>query len=50
MDFRLPEELDHLRGAVHGFVDEEVLPREAEIEEHDRRVSHSSLGASRRRC
>jgi acyl-CoA dehydrogenase len=36
MDFRLPEELGQLRAAVRAFVDGEVLPREAEIEEHDR--------------
>jgi hypothetical protein len=42
MDVRLPEELTQLQLAVRAFVDGEVLPREAEIEERDR-VPESGL-------
>jgi acyl-CoA dehydrogenase len=32
MDFRLPDDVEQLRLAIRAFVDEQVIPREAEIE------------------
>ena len=32
MDFRLPEDVEQLRLAIRAFVDEQVIPREADIE------------------
>ena len=47
VDFSLPEPLETLRGQVRTFIDEEVLPKEAQVFEEDQAQKRDTLNALR---